>query len=334
VKGRKTAPAAAPPRLDAVIVGAGAAGLSAALFLRDFDLDAVLIEEGSRPGGQLNEIHAPIVNYLGTVGRRGEQVLDAALADARAAGLSILVGSPVTRISARSRWVERAADGAGGIERIQARALILASGLRRRSLGVPGEAELAGRGVSHSANLDRARFAGRPVVIVGGGTAAVEDAVLCAEVGSPVTLLHHSSHFRAREDFLARARAHPLVRFVVNASVTAIEGSEAVEGVRYRVGRGRGRAGRVGRGGREQRVECSGVFVRVGWEPRTELVRRQLRCDRGGFIRAGAAGATSAPWVFAAGDVCSPECPSVANAVGQGAAVAWEVGRRLGRVRG
>ncbi len=316
-------------RLDAVIVGAGPAGLSAALFLRDFDLDVVLIEEGSQPGGQLNEIHAPIVNYLGTVGRRGEEVLGATLEDARAAGLSILVGAPVTRISTRSRWVERAGDGAGGVERIQARALVLATGLRRRALGVPGEAELRGRGVSHSANLDRQCFAGRLVVVVGGGTAAVEDAILCAEVGSPVTLLHRSSRFRAREDFLARARAHSSIRFVVNATVTAIEGGEAVEGVRYRVGRGR-----AGRGGQEKSVACAGVFVRVGWEPRTELVRRQLRCDRAGFIHAGAAGVTSVPWVFAAGDVCAPGCPSVANAVGQGAAVAWEVGRRLGRVRG
>ncbi|HEU4723920.1 MAG TPA: FAD-dependent oxidoreductase, partial [Candidatus Eisenbacteria bacterium] len=230
----------------------------------------------------------------------------------------------VTRISTSGRWAERAADDAGSAVRIPARALVLATGLRRRSLGVPGEASLLGRGVSHSANRDRDRYAGKPVVVVGGGTAAVEDALLCAERGSEVTLLHRSAAFRAREDFLERARADARIRFVTNAAVTAIEGADEVAAVTYRV-----------RGGRaDVRVPCAGVFVRIGWEPRTELVRTQLRCDRGGFIRAGAAGATSAPWVFAAGDVCAPQCPSIANAVGQGAAVAWEIGRRLGRVRG
>jgi thioredoxin reductase (NADPH) len=322
---RRSASGRAPiQRVDTLIVGAGAAGLSAALWLRDFGLDALLIEESLRPGGQLHEIHAPIPNYLATHGWDGARLAIGALADARAAELSILVGARVTRISARARWVDRAEDDAGGEARLHARALVLATGLRRRALGVPGEAELMGRGVSHSANRDRERFADHPVVVVGGGTAAVEDALLCAEVGSEVTLVHHSSRFRAREDFLARARADARIRIVTNVAVTAIDGEERVEGVEVRA-----------RGARAAtRIDCSGVFVRIGWEPRTELLRDQLRCDRAGYLRVGRAGETSAPWVFAAGDVCAPECPSIANAVGQGAAVAWEIARRLGRVRG
>ena len=307
-----------------VVVGAGVAGLSTGLWLRDFGLDSLLIEESPRPGGQLHEIHAAIPNYLATFGWDGPRLAGAVLADARAAPLTILVGARVSRVSASGRWVDRAADDAGGAVRVRARALVLATGLRRRTLGVPGEAELLGRGVSHSANRDRERFAGKPVVVVGGGTAAVEDALLCAEAASNVTLLHRSARFRAREDFLERARANARIRIVVNAVVTRVEGTEHVEAVGYRL-----------RGSRAaERIECDGVFVRIGWEPRTELVRKQIRCDRAGFIRAGAAGGTSAPWVFAAGDVCAPRCPSIANAVGQGAAVAWEIARRLGRVRG
>ncbi|HEU4725692.1 MAG TPA: NAD(P)/FAD-dependent oxidoreductase, partial [Candidatus Eisenbacteria bacterium] len=269
----KRASAAAPARLDVVIVGAGVAGLSTALWLRDFGLDALLIEESNRPGGQVHEIHAAIPNYLATFGWDGARLAGAALSDARAAGLSILVGARITRVSTSGRWVERAADDAGGAVRIPARALVLATGLRRRSLGVPGEASLLGRGVSHSANRDRDRYAGKPVVVVGGGTAAVEDALLCAERGSEVTLLHRSAAFRAREDFLERARADARIRFVTNAAVTAIEGADEVAAVTYRA-----------RGGRaDVRVPCAGVFVRIGWEPRTELVRTQLRCDRGGF---------------------------------------------------
>src|SRR6185312_6571020 len=181
--------------------------------------------------------------------------------------------------------------------------------------------ELLGHGVSHSANRDRTAYAGRPVVVVGGGTAGVEDALLCSEVGCPVTLIHHSSRFRARPDFLARAKKDPGIRIVPNARVTRIVGANRVEAVEYRV-----------RGAKTVRVaKAEAVFVRVGWEPRTELLRGKLRLDRDGYIRAGVAGSTSVPGVYAAGDVCSPRWPSIANAAGQGAAAGWEIALRLGK---
>jgi len=304
-------------RVHALIVGAGVAGISTALWLRDFGIESLLLEEARQPGGQLHDIHAPVMNYLLAYGWEGNRLAAGILNDARSAGLRMLVGSTVMRITARMRRVER--DG----QRFEGRALVLATGLRRRALDVPGERELLGHGVSHSANLDRTSYAGLPVVVVGGGTAAVEDAVLCSELGSPVTLIHRSAKFRARTDFLARARKASGVRFVTNARVVRIVGRDGVEGVEYRV-----------RGTRGVRVaEANAVFVRIGWEPRSELVRGQLRLDRGGFVRVGAAGQTSVPGVYAAGDLCAPRCPSVATAAGQGAAVAWEIARALGRLR-
>jgi thioredoxin reductase (NADPH) len=302
-------------RVEALIVGAGVAGLSAALFLRDFGVDYLIVEESLQPGGQLHEIHAPIQNYLLGIGWEGDRFAAAFLSDARAAGISILVGSPITRIAARTKAVER------GGERFQAKALLITTGLRRRALGVPGEEELDGRGVSHSANRDRTAYAGRPVVVVGGGTAAVEDALLCSEVGSQVTLLHRSSRFRARPDFLARAKKDPSIRIVGNAGVVRIVGANRVEAVEYRV-----------RGAKTVRVvKTEAVFIRVGWEPRTELLRGKLRLDRDGYIHAGVAGLTSVTGVYAAGDVCSPRWPSIANAAGQGASAGWEIARRLGK---
>jgi thioredoxin reductase (NADPH) len=182
--------------------------------------------------------------------------------------------------------------------------------------------ELLGHGVSHSANRDRQRFAGNPVAVVGGGTAAVEDALLCAEAGSSVTLLHHSAHFRARHDFLERARKHRSIRIIANARVRRIVGKERVEAVEYQV-----------RGSTAKKIaKVDAVFVRIGWRPRTELLDGKLRLDRQGYIRAGAGGATGVPGVYAAGDVCSPRWPSIANAAGQGAAAAWEIARYLGRL--
>jgi len=308
-------------RHDVVIAGAGPAGLSAAFCLRGFGLDALLLEEAAQPGGQLHEIHAPVRDFALGFGWDGPRLAGHLLADARAAELSILVGAPVRRLSVPGRWLER---GEGrDAERYHARAILVATGLRRRRLGVPGEGPLAGRGVSVSANQDRERFAGRPVAVVGGGTAGVEDALLCADAGCDVTLLHRSTRFRARSDFLARAKSHPRIRIVTRATVTRIDGAEKVEAIAYRVGASRA----------ERTAAVSAVFVRIGWDPRTDFLRGVARLDRAGYVRTGEGGATSAPGVWAAGDVCSPRWPSIANAIGQGAAAAWEITRALGRLR-
>lgn len=306
-----------PERVDALIVGAGVAGIAAGIWLRDLGVEPLILEEALQPGGQLHEIHAPIINYLLARGWDGARLASGVLADARAAELRIEVGSPVESISVRARTVVR--DG----RRFVGSTLVVATGLRRRTLGVPGERELMGHGVSVSANLDRTAYAGRPVVVVGGGTAAVEDAILCAETGSPVMLLHRSARFRARSDFLERARKVRGIRIVTTARVTRILGEGAVSGVEYRV-----------RGAVKPRMlRADAVFVRIGWEPRSELVRGQLRMDRAGYIAAGVGGVTNVARVYAVGDVCSPRCPSIANAEGQGSAAAWEIARLLKRLR-
>jgi len=212
---------------------------------------------------------------------------------------------------------------ARGRERFHARTFLIATGLKRRWLGIPGERELLGRGVSLSANRDRTVYAGKQVVVIGGGTGAVEDALLCAEVGCQVTLLHRSARFRTRTDFLERARKDPGIRIVTGAVVRRILGKDGVEGVEYRT-----KGSRVAR-----TLGAEGVFVRIGWEPRTELVRGQVGLDRAGYVRVRPGGLTAVRGVFAAGDVCSPRCPTIANAAGQGAAAAWEMARLLGRVK-
>jgi len=151
----------------------------------------------------------------------------------------------------------------------------------------------------------------------------VEDALLCSEVGSTVTLLHRSARFRARTDFLDRARKDPSIRIVPNAEVRRILGEQCAEAVEYRT-----KGSRIAR-----TVKADGVFVRIGWEPRTELVRGQVGLDRAGYVRARPGGATTVAGVYAAGDVCSPRCPTIANAAGQGAAAAWEIARALGRLQ-
>jgi thioredoxin reductase (NADPH) len=304
-------------KLDALILGGGVAGLTAALTLRGFGLTTLVVEEAKNPGGQLHEIYASITDHPLAYGSDGSRFASLVLESARRAELSILVGSPVKQISARVRSIVR--EG----ERLKGHTLLIATGLRRRWLGIPGERNLFGRGVSHSANRDRTGYAGRPVVVIGGGTGAVEDALLCVEVGCPVTLLHRSTRFRARTDFVARARKDPSIRIIPNAAARRIVGEEQVEAIEYRT-----------KGSRITRtVKADAVFVRIGWEPRTELLRGQVGLDRAGYVRARVGGGTTLAGVFAAGDVCSPHCPTIANAAGQGAAAAWEIARALGRLR-
>ena len=303
-------------RLDALILGGGVAGLTAALTLQGFGLETLVVEEARSPGGQLHEIHAPITDHPFAFGSDGARFASVVLESARRAELSILVGSPVTKVSLKAKSAAR--DG----ERLRGRTLLIATGLKRRWLGIPGERELLGRGVSLSANRDRTAYAGKPVVVIGGGTGAVEDALLCAEVGCQVTLLHRSSRFRARTDFLERARKNQSIQIIINGEPRRILGQERVEGVEYRA-----------RGARITRtVNSEGVFVRIGWKPRTELLRGQVGLDRTGYVRTRPGGATRVAGVYAAGDVCSPRCPTIANAAGQGAAAAWEIARYLKRV--
>jgi thioredoxin reductase (NADPH) len=304
-------------QLDALILGGGVAGLTAALTLHGFGLATLVLEESRGPGGQLHEIYAPITDHPLAYGCDGTRFASLVIESARRAELSILVGAPVTRISARARSIVRER------ERLRGRTLLIATGLKRRWLGIPGERELLGRGVSHSANRDRTVHAGKPVVVIGGGTGAVEDALLCAEVGCSVTLLHRSARFRARTDFLDRARKDPSILIVPNAQARRILGEDCVEAVEYRT-KGSGIT---------RTVKADAVFVRIGWEPRTELLRGQVGLDRAGYVRARPGGLTTVAGVYAAGDVCSPRCPTIANAAGQGAAAAWEMARVLGRLK-
>src|SRR5947199_9458808 len=153
---------------DALILGGGMTGLTAALWLRGFGLTHLILEEFQLPGGQLHEIHAPIDDYPLALGRDGPRFASLVLEEARRAELSILVGSPVVRVSARTKTVR------SGKERFRGRTLLLATGLRRRWLEMPGEREVMGGGVVGYATLDRGRYAGRHGRVIGGGRGEVE----------------------------------------------------------------------------------------------------------------------------------------------------------------
>jgi thioredoxin reductase (NADPH) len=208
-------------------------------------------------------------------------------------------------------------------EELQAIALIIATGVRRRRLGIPGESEFEGRGMLESGRLSAEEVAGEDVLVVGGGDAAAENALLLAEVCATVTLVHRGKSLSARPEFAERIKGDHRITVFTETTLERILGSERVESVELL------RAGAL----KPMRMAVRGVLVRVGVEPNTELFRGQLHTDERGYIVIDGEQETSAEMVFAVGDVSNPLAPTVSGATGAGATAAKVIASRLNASR-
>ena len=303
---------------DVIIIGAGAAGLSAALWCDELGLETLVLEESSEIGGQLLRVYNPIENYLGVRARHGRELRDLFSEQVKDADFDLWTETEIESVDLRAR---RVALRSG--EELQAISVIIATGVRRRRLGIPGETELAGRGVMESGVRDRDMFAGTDVCIVGGGDAAAENALLLAEVCPTVTIVHRGKRLRARKDFVERLRGEHCITVFKEAEVRRIIGTERVEGVEIM------RAGAL----KSFEMAVRGVLVRIGVEPNTELFREQVHMDERGYIVVTGEQETSIGNVFAVGDVSNPLAPTISGATGAGATAAKVIASRLGESR-
>jgi len=299
---------------DVVIIGAGPAGLSCAHWCDELGLDALVIERGAEVGGQLLWVHNPIENYLGLRAAGGRELRDLFAARIEEAGFDLWTGAEIESVDLRARRV-RLASG----EDVRALSIVIATGLRRRRLGVPGEAEFEGRGMIESAARDRAEFAGKDVCVVGGGDAAVENALLLAESCATVTLVHRGKKLRARREFVERLQGTHCVTTFTESELVSVMGGAEVEAVEIR------RRGAI----KPFQMAVKGVLVRVGYEPNTELFGGQLDADERGYVLTNSEHETSVENVFAVGDVSNPRAPTIAGAVGAGATAAKVIASRL-----
>lgn len=289
---------------DVLVVGAGPAGVSAALWARSLDLSVSVIEGGPEAGGQLHRIYfepddlAAVVPGTGAAiaARLGQQLRDLAIPVAYDTVAMALEGSSV-----RGALV-RTSDGA----RHAASAVVIATGVRKRHLDVPGERELEGRGVSYSATRDRDGFAGGHVVVAGGGDAGFENALLLTDVGCTVTLVIRDAA-RAREEFHERIAAEPRIEVLMGARVTAVLGHERLEAVRIESAAG------------VQERAAVGLVVKAGSIPNTEWCAGAVALDGEGYVLVDDRLAASQASVWAIGDVTRPERPSLPLALGHGA---------------
>lgn len=299
---------------DVIIIGAGPAGLSAALWCDEMGLDTLVLEQNEEVGGQLLSVYNRIENYPGVRVENGRELRDLFAEQVKDADFDLWTNVEIESVNLRAK---RIALRSG--EKLQAISIIIATGVRRKRLGITGETELTGRGVTESGTRDRDQLAGKDVCVVGGGDAAAENALLLAEVCPTVTLVHRGEKLRARPEFVERLRGEHCITVFKESVLRRIIGETEVEGVE------------IMRGGalKPFQMAVQGVLVRIGVEPNTELFREQLHEDERGYIIITGEQETSVSNVFAVGDVSNPLAPTISGASGAGATAAKIISARL-----
>jgi len=303
---------------DLLILGTGPAGLTAAIYAARANLDPLVLH-GQQPGGQLTTTTL-VENYPGFPdGIDGPELMQRLEQQARRFGTR-LVQQTVQRVDLTPP-ILRVFTEEGCY---QGRTLIITTGASAKMLGLPGEKEMYGRGVSVCATCDGFFYRDKEVVVVGGGDTAMEDATFLARFARHVTVVHRRDQLRATPPLQQRARNHPRISFRWDTVVSALHGD-----------RDSGLTGltlRHVRTGEEELFSCDGVFIAVGHQPNTELFRNQLRLDQGGYIVTRNGAETNIPGVFAAGDVQDDRFRQAITAAGTGAMAAIQAERFLDSV--
>ena len=292
---------------DVIIVGGGAAGCSAAIYAARFGLRTLLLDRNAGDG-QLAQA-AEIENYPGFLSINGAELAERFRQQAEQS--SAVLQAATLRSIQLDGPVKRLETDIGALE---ARAVILATGAQPRRLGLSEETGLLGRGVSYCAACDAPLYRGKVVGVVGGGNSAVAEAYHLSRLCKEVHLIFRRSELRASRSEIARLQERSNVRFHAAVEITALLGTERLEGVRFADGR---------------ELALDGLFVAIGREPESDLFRPQLACSPGGGILTDGDMATALPGVFAAGDVREKAIRQVITAAADGAIAACAAERYI-----
>ncbi len=289
---------------DLIIIGAGPAGLSAAVYGRRAGLDLMVIEQTPMGGGQVVDTYE-VDNYLGMPGINGFDLAQKFRGHADGLG-AVLRSGRVTAVRDEGAFkVVETADG----KSYEARALIVAGGAEHAKLGVPGEEEHRGQGVSYCATCDGAFFKKRDVAVVGGGDVAVEDAVYLSRFCRKVYLIHRRDNLRAARSLQEKLFSCENAEVIWNSTLQKISGTDLVERICIQT---KGME-------TEREIAVDGVFIAVGMRPKTEAYREVVACDESGYLIAGEDCATNIPGIFAAGDIRTKKLRQIVTAVSDGA---------------
>ena len=304
---------------EVTIIGSGCAGLTAAIYAARANLKPLVLE-GHEPGGQLS-LTTHVENFPGfPEGIMGPELIENMRKQAQKFGAEFKAGT-VTEVDLTRRPFKITV----GKEVYETRALIVAAGASARLLGLKGEKELIGRGVSTCATCDGYFFRGKPLAVVGGGDSAMEEANFLSRYASRVYLIHRREEFRASKIMIDRAKANEKVEFVVPSVIEEILAPEGVvNGVRVRNTKTSER----------REITLDGVFVAIGHDPNSIIFRGKLEMDENGYLIARHGSLTGVPGVFIAGDVQDHRYRQAVTAAGSGCMAAIDAEKFLEEHKG
>lgn len=298
---------------DTIIIGAGPAGMTAALYAARSNLKVALLERGI-PGGQMNNT-ADIENYPGYANISGPELAEKMFEPLENLGVEHLFGL-VEKIEDRGDFKEIITED----ERFETKTVIIASGANHRHLGVPGEEDYNSRGVSYCAVCDGAFFRDEDLLVVGGGDSAVEEAIFLTRFAKSVTIVHRRDELRAQKVLQDRAFANEKIRFVWDSVVESIHGDERkVTGVTFK----------NVKTGETSQADFGGIFIYVGLDPVSEFAVDLGITDEAGWILTDHQMKTSVAGIYAVGDVRQKDLRQITTAVGDGAIASQEAYKYL-----
>ena len=293
---------------DLIIIGAGPAGLTAGIYATRAKLNTVLLER-LNPGGLVASTDW-VENYPGfPKGISGAELMKKMEAQAVKFGLEIVSFKEANSAELKSQTKTIKVDD----EEFRAKAVILASGTEPKKLNIPGEEKFKGRGVSYCATCDGAFFQGKDVVVIGGGSSGIQEGLFLTRFVNNITVVEFMPHLNAEKILQERAHKNAKFKFFVSHMATSINGENQVESVTIK----------NRESGEEKTFRAAGVFVYVGWDPKTEFLKGQVDLDKWGYVVAGEDTKTSVPGVFAAGDVREKELRQITTAVSDGTVSAF-----------
>ncbi len=285
--------------LDVVIIGSGPAGLSAAVYAKRANLNVLVAEKVYYGTGQIAESHQ-VDNYLGLLGINGYDLGEKFREHVVKLGVEFKDGEAERFEAFEEGWKIYLKSG----DVLETKTVIYAAGAVHRHLGIPGEQEYMGKGVSYCATCDGAFFRGKSTAVIGGGDTALDDALYLSDISSKVYLVHRRNEFRGSARTVEKLCAKKNVEFVLEAKPSSITGMDKVEKLQLEDGRS---------------LDVDGVFVAVGMIPMTNPVKDVVELDQNGYIVADETGKTSAKGFFVAGDVRTKALRQVVTAVSDGA---------------
>lgn len=295
--------------LDILVIGSGPAGLSAAVYASRANLHVLVVEKEYRGTGQIAESDQ-VDNYLGLPGINGYDLGEAFLTHAKEHGVEFYEGVAERFEKKDNVWNVHMADGST----IRAKTVIYCAGASHRRLGVDGEEEFAGKGVSYCAVCDGAFYRGKETAVIGGGDTALGDALYLSDLCEKVYLVHRREEFRGQASTVQQLQEKENVEILTSAVPAKIVGEQTVTALELKDGRS---------------LPVNGAFVAVGMQPQTESLRGVVKLDAAGYVVADETGITSAPGFFVAGDVRTKALRQVVTAVSDGANAAMSAAEYL-----